>query len=133
LIFRKALPACLAAALLVGTGMYLHRNAPPACTSDEALGRVYATLRDHFHLESVFLNDIRTLSGGFFSDHYDCSAEVTEIRGNIAASDMSWRAVRYRIARQETAPDAAVTVELGGSVPLAPKQRTLWQRVLAYL
>lgn len=134
MIFRNAFVACLAAAaLLVGAGMYLHRNAPPACTSDEALGLAYATLRDRFHLESVFLNDIRTLSGGYFSDHYDCSAEVTEIRGNIAASGMPWRAVRYQIAHQEAAPDTVVTVELGGGVPLAPKQKTFWQRVLAYL
>ena len=113
--------------------MYLHRDAPPACNSDEALDHVYATLRDRFHLQSIFLNDIRTLSGGYFSNRYDCSAEVTEVRGNIAASGMPWRAVRYRIVHQDTAPYAAVTVELGGTVPLAPKRRTFWQRVLAYL
>jgi hypothetical protein len=119
-------------AVLLSAGAFaahLHSKAPPACGSDEALGQVYAALRDRFHLESIFLNDIRTLSGGWFSAQYDCSAQVTEIRGNIAASGMPWRAVRYQIVRRKTAPYAGVTVSLGGSVPLAPKRPSFWQRV----
>lgn len=134
-MLRSRLMWCVVLAVLAGsaTAAYLHRNAPPGCGSDTALGQVYAALRDRFHMESVFLNDIRTVSGGWFSDHDECSAEVTEIRGNVAASGMPWRRVRYQIAHLEAAPYAAVTVALGGSVPLAPKAPTFWQRVWAYL
>ena len=120
----------VAAAVVVGgIAAYLRAGAAPACGSDAALGQVYAALHDRFHLESIYLNDIRTVSGGWFSGRYDCSAEVTEIRGNIAASGMPWRAVRYQIVRRETAPYADVTVSLGGSVPLAPERKSFWQRV----
>jgi len=122
--------AVLAAAVIMGgAAAYLRSDAAPACGSDAALGQVYAALRDRFRLESVFLNDIKTLSGGYFSGHRDCAAEVTEIRGNVAASGMAWRAVRYQIVRREAAPYADVTVSLGDSVPLAPERRSLWQRV----
>ncbi|HUB13720.1 MAG TPA: hypothetical protein VMB34_17355 [Acetobacteraceae bacterium] len=124
-----------AIALLVAGAMalYLRSDAAAACDSDEALGQVYALLRDRFHLQSVFLNDIRAVSGGYFGDRRDCSAEVTEIRGNVAASSMPWRAVRYRIVRQHPAPSAVVSVELGGDRPLAPRRPSFWMRVLAYL
>ena len=112
---------------------YLRSTAAPDCASDVALGQVYAALRDRFHLQSVFLNDIKEHAGWYLSDRRDCSAEVSEIRGNVAASGMDWREVRYRIVARDGAPDAAVSVELGGRVPLAPKSRTFWQRMLANL
>ena len=124
----------LAVAAIAGASTaYLRSGAAPDCGSDAVLGQVYAELRDRFHLESVFLNDIEARSGWYFSGRRDCSAEVTEIRGNVAASGMPWREVRYRIVYQDVAPYAAVTVVLGGNVPLAPKPRTLWQRMLADL
>jgi hypothetical protein len=120
----------LGAAVFLGSAAaYLRSDAAPACGSDAALGQVYAVLRDRFHLDSVFLNDIKPLAGGYFSDRRNCAAEVTEIRGNVAASGMAWRAVRYRIVRRETAPYADVTVSLGDNVPLAPERRSFWQRL----
>ena len=130
---RRWLVALTVVAVAGAVTLYLRSGAAPDCGSDAALGQVYAALRDRFHLESVFLNDIQARSGWYLSTRRDCSAEVTEIRGNVAVSGMPWRAVRYRIVYPDPAAPAAVTVELGGSVPLAPKPRTFWQRVLANL
>ena len=127
-----ALSVVAVAVVVGGVAAHLRASAAPACSSNAALGQVYAALRDRFHLESVFLNDIRTLSGGWFSSRYDCSAEVTEIRGNVTASGLPWRAVRYQIVRRETSPYADVTVSVGGNVPLAPGRRSLWQRLFGW-
>jgi hypothetical protein len=119
--------------LLGGTALYAHQAAAPACDSNQALGKVYGVLRDQFHLETVFLRDSRTTSGGFFSATRDCVAEVAEIRGNINAADMPWRLIHYRIAFPDRSDVFAVTVDLGGAVPFAPPtQRTLLTRLLAF-
>src|ERR1700691_4424821 len=71
----------VALASLGAATLYVHRNAAPTCTGEWTLGRVSETLRDNFHLDSIIMNHITTISGGFFSNSHDCAAEVTEIRG----------------------------------------------------
>ena len=123
----------VAVASLGAAIFYARSNAPPTCTSDWTLSRVSESLRDNFHLDSIIMNHIRTVSGGFFSSSHDCAAEVTEIRGGEDASGMSWREIRYRIIHQATPPSFRTTVELGGHVPLAPQTPSLWTRLLARL
>ena len=130
---RRALFIACAALISVGLAvLYLHRSAAPACDSELATGRVYDVLRSEFHLDSIFVNDARTISGGFFSNDHNCVAEVTEIRGNVNASNMPWREIRYRIVQQEKSQRPTITVELGSYVPLAPPAPSLWKRLLAY-
>jgi hypothetical protein len=123
----------VAFASFAAAGLYAHRDAPPTCDSEQALSRVGEVMRDEYHLDSTFLNNIRTVSGGFFSDSHECSAEVTEIRGNVNASDMPWREVRYQIVRREKSEHADITVRLGGAVPLAGPSPSLWARLIAHL
>src|ERR1700677_4129327 len=113
--------------------LYADRNAPPTCTSERTLGSVSETLRDNFHLDSIIVNHIRTVSGGFFSNVHECSAEVTEIRSGENASGMTWREIRYQIVHRHKSQPFAVTLELGGYVPLAPETPSLWSRLLASL
>jgi hypothetical protein len=113
--------------------LYAHEQASPACDSEQAMDRVSVLLRNNFHLDSLLMNNVRTVSGGYFSDRRECSAEVTQIRGNVDASGMKWRAVRYRIVYQDKSRRPAITAELGGSVPLAAKVPSLWKRLLAHL
>ena len=110
-----------------GSALYLHGDAPPGCDSEPALRKVTDILREQFHLDGVFVNNVSTVSGGWFSDRHECSAEVAAIRGNVNASDMAWREIRYQIDRQ------AITVTLGGDVPLAKPALSLWERLLARL
>jgi hypothetical protein len=134
LLTRNALSIGLVAFALLGAfGFYAHERASPACDSEQAMGRVSVILRNDFHLDSLLMNNVRTVSGGYFSDSHDCSAEVTQIRGNVDASGMPWRAIRYRILVRDKAQSPAITVELGGSVPLAAKVPSRWKRLLAYL
>jgi hypothetical protein len=127
---RTALSIGLVAfASLGAAGLYAHRYAAPACDSEQALGRVYEIPRDEFHFDSVLVNNITTVSGGFFSDRHECSAEVTEIRGNVNASDMPWREVRYWIVPGDKSERSAITVRLGGGVPLAEPTPSLWKRL----
>jgi hypothetical protein len=123
----------VAFASLGAATLYVHRNAPPTCTSDWTLGRVSEILRDNFHLDSIIMNHIATVSGGFFSDSHDCTAEVTKIRSGEDASGMAWQEIRYRIVHQDESRTSAVTLELGDHVPLAPQTPSLWARLLAYL
>jgi hypothetical protein len=119
-------------ASLGGAALYFYRNAPPTCDSERALDRISEVLRDDFHLDSILVNNVSTVSGGFFGDNQDCSAEVAEIRGGVDASDMRWREIRYRIVQLGSQP-FTITVELGDHVPLDPQTPSLWARVLAYL
>lgn len=124
--------ALVACGLLGAAALYLHRNAPPACDSRWAFDKVSQVLRDDYHVESIFVNNFKTVSGGYFSDGHECSAEVSAIRGNVNAGDMGWREIRYRIVRHgESLPQ--ITVELRGQVPLAPPPPSFWTRLLAYL
>jgi hypothetical protein len=125
--------AFVAVALLGAAALYVHRLAPPTCGSELALDRISRILRDDFHLDSIIANNVRTVSGGFFSDSHDCSAEIAEVRGDVDASVMPWREIRYRIVHQDKPPSFGITVELGDRVPLEPQNPSLWQRLLAHL
>jgi|HubBroStandDraft_1064217.scaffolds.fasta_scaffold95632_3 hypothetical protein len=113
--------------------LYVHRNAPPTCTSDWTLDLVSEILRDNFHLDSIIVNHIQTVSGGFSSNTHDCAAEVAEIKGDEDASDLPWWEIRYRIVHQDGSRPSAVTVELGDRVPLAPPTPSPWVRLPSYL
>ena len=119
--------------VLGGGSFWLHRLAAPACASDRALHAVYEKLHATPEYDSIFLNDVRTEFGGFFSDERTCSAQVAEVRGNTIAADLPWRAIRYRVESQSGSDQPVVTVELGGEVPLAPLRPSWWKRLLAYL
>jgi hypothetical protein len=100
----------VAFASLGAATLYAHRNAPSTCTSDWTLSRVSVILRDNFHLDSIIVNHIRTVSGGFFSDSHDCTAEVTEIKGGEDASGMAWQEIRYRVVDQDGSRPSLVTL-----------------------
>jgi hypothetical protein len=124
---------CAVLASIAAVGVYMSVTAAPACNSTRTLDRVAGTLRDHFHLDGIFLNDPMTVSGGWFSDSRDCWAEIAAIRGNENASALPWRAVRYRIVHQANSQAPTIDVQLGGDVPLAPPTPSVWKRLLAYL
>jgi hypothetical protein len=126
---RIVLPAGLAAVVALGVGWHGYDGAAPGCDSRGALNQVDAVLRDQYHLDSIFLNNIKTVSGGLFSERRDCSAEVAAIRGNVNASDMPWREIRYRIEERDRAVPAAVSVTMGDAVPLAKPAPSLWERL----
>jgi hypothetical protein len=123
----------VAVASLVAAGLYAYWHRAPACDSNQALDRVYAVLRDEFQFDSVLLNDVATVSGGFLAQRRECSAQVAQIRGNVNASDMRWRAIRYWIAVADVPSRSTVKVQLGGAVPLAAPQPSLWQRLVRSL
>lgn len=115
---------------LGAAAVYVHDSGPPSCTSEPVLNQVYAELHDQFHLDSIFLNDIRTVSGGYFADRFACTAEVATIKGNQDVSTLPWRAVRYGIVQQDAPPGFAVTVELGGVTPFVRRKPSFWQRLV---
>ena len=118
---------------LGAAGLYAHRNAPPTCDSEQAWRKLSDVLRDAYHLDGMFLNNVETVSGGFFSDNHECSAEIAPIRGNVNASDMPWREIRYRIEQRDNSGRFSITVKLGGAVPLAVPSPSPWARLLAHL
>jgi len=134
LIPRMVVPIGFAILASVGTvGLYARWNSLPTCDSEQAMNRVDEVLRDEYHLDSIFVNDIQTVSGEFFGDRRECSAEVTPIRGNMNASDMPWQEVRYQIERRAESEILAITIKLGGAVPLAGPPPSLWARLRARL
>ena len=134
LTVRMALPVGFVVLASAGAvGIYAYKDAVPTCDSKQVQSRVYEILRDEFHIESIFVNDIRTVSGGFFSDRRECSAEFASIRGNVNASDMPWREVLYQIEQCVKSEEISITVKLGSDVPLAKPTPSLWSRLLAYL
>jgi hypothetical protein len=124
---------CMVVAASGGAAMYAHRDAAPACDSDQVQGQVSRLLHDQFHLDSVFLHDFTATSGGYFGATRECIAEVAEIRGNVDAADMRWRHIRYRVAHSDIPDRPVVTVDLGGATAFvaAPKQ-TLWTRMFVH-
>ena len=134
LTVRMALSVSFAVVASAGAvGLYEYKDAAATCDNKQVMSKVYEILRDEFHIESIFINDIRTISGGLFSDAHLCSAEFAPIRGNVNASDMPWREVRYQIKRQEESEHISVTVKLGGDVPLARPTPSLWSRLFTFL
>ena len=130
---RLLLSLGLAAVVSLGAvAVYAHARATPPCDDEQVMGRVDNILRDRFQFDSILVNNIRTLSGGYFSDRHECLAEVTPIRGNINASDMPWREMRYSVAHGDPPERFVVTVTLGGAVPLAEPKPPLWKRLLGY-
>ena len=127
---------CIVGVVVVGLGgaaLYAHDSAAPACDGDATEGEVNRVLHDKFHLQGVFLHDVTTFSGGYFSDARDCVAEVAEIRGNVDAGNMPWRTVRYQVTRSGDPESPVVTVDLGKATPFVPPSgQTWWTRLLAH-
>jgi hypothetical protein len=131
---RMALPIGAVAVVSLGAAaLYARGNAPPDCGSERALDSVSAILRDGLHLDGVYMTNIRTLSGGMFSDRRDCVADIAQIRGGENASGMPWQEIRYRIVRQGKSRTPVITAELGDPVPPPQPQPSLWRRILTYL
>jgi hypothetical protein len=133
LLTRYAFPIGFVVLASLGIGaLYIRQNPPVGCNSGPTMDRVSAVLRDTFHLDGILVNDVKTVSGWYFSERHDCTAEVAQILGNVEASGMKWRAIRYRILEQDEAGQPVVSVELGDTVPLSRKPPTAWKRVLAF-
>jgi hypothetical protein len=127
---RRALFVIAAAALLAGAGaLYAHDQAAPGCDSEAAQSRLSKILSAQFHVDGIFINNVTTTAGNWFSRRQACSAEIVSIRGNVDASDMPWRAVIYQIERPAAAQPFTLTAQLGGSVPLAEPAPSLWSRL----
>jgi hypothetical protein len=124
---------CAVVAALGCAAWYAHGSAAPACDSNETQGQVYRVLHEQFHMDSVFLHDVSTTSGGYFSGAHDCAGEAAEIRGNVDAADLSWRQVHYRVVRSDSSEDPDVTVELGGATPFVKQpEQTFWTRLRTF-
>jgi hypothetical protein len=124
----------IVAVVLAGAAeAYMIEVAAPTCDSSEAQDKLYSALLDEFQLHNIFVNNVATTSGGWFDTKQACSAQVTEIRGNVAAAEMPWQGVRYNIQRPGVGQPFTMTVELGGAEPLAVPEPSLWARLLAYL
>jgi hypothetical protein len=130
---RNALPIgfVVLAVLAIGT-IFVRRIAPPSCTSEQAMDGLSEVLRNQFQLGGIIVNNVETVSGWYFSDRHDCSAEFAEIKGNLSALGMTWRAIRFRVQQQDEAQRPVVTVEMGDVVPLAAKIPSVWKRFLAH-
>ena len=122
-----------ALASLAAAALYAHSRAASRCDSEQALRRITDILRDEFHFDGVFVNNTTNVSGGWFSTRRECAAQVAEIKGNVSASDLPWRDLRYSIAPGPTAERADIVVMLGGGEPLAARRKSLWQRLLGSL
>lgn len=119
----------VAAAAIVAAGGYFYFAAAPSCGSDQVQGRASELLRSQFSLDSVFFNNIQDVSGNIFSDRRECTAQVTQIKGNISPTAMSWRQLHYTIAPGTEADLPDIKVDLGPSGPYVPPPPTLWERV----
>ena len=92
---------CVAVVCVGGAAFYVHTGAAPACDSDRAQAQVSRVLRDRFNLQSVFLHDFTTLSGNYFSNSRECTAEIAQIEGNVDAANLKWRQIRYRVVHSD--------------------------------
>jgi hypothetical protein len=89
-------------------------------------------LHDVLHRGGLLVNDIRIVSGGYFSDSHDCSAEVTQTSVYVDASYLRWREIPYGIADRDESRRAVVTMEVRGDAPLAGPPPLLWTSLLAH-
>jgi HD-like signal output (HDOD) protein len=120
------------AAVAAGGGLtYLHRHAPPGCAAEVTLDRVSAALRTQWQLPSVIVENVRTVSSGFFGNRYECSADVARLLSGVAASDMEWHQVRYSSERPGSSPLTVVSVTVGPAIPLPPS-RSFLDRIRAW-
>ena len=119
----------VAAVAIVSVGGYFYFAAAPACTSNQVQGRASELLRTQFSLDSVFFNNIQEVSGNIFSDHRECTAQVTQIKGNTSPTAMSWRQLRYSIAAGTEPELSDIKIDLGPSGPYVPPPLTLWERI----
>lgn len=123
-----------ACAAIAGGAIIYHRTrAPIACDSTEAADRLHAILQGTLHLDSVFINDVRTVAGGPFATRYDCTAEIAEIQGNTNASAMHWRSLDFTITKPRPSGPSVITARLGAETTLEPRQPGFWQRLFARL
>ena len=119
----------VAAVAIVAVGGYFYFAAAPYCDSNQVQGRASALLRSQFNLDSIFFNNIQEVSGNIFSDRRECTAQITQIKGNTSPTAMSWRQLRYSIA-PGTDPDLPdIKADLGPSGPYVPPPVTLWERI----
>ena len=117
------------AVAIVAVGAYFYFAAAPSCDSDKVQARTSDLLRSQFSLDSVFFNNIQEVSGNIFSDRRECTAQITQIKGNTSPTAMSWRQLRYSIA-PGTDPDLPdIKADLGPSGPYVPPPVTLWERI----
>jgi hypothetical protein len=120
-------------ALAGAAELYMHEAAAPTCDSAEAQDKLYAVLLNEFRMHNIFVNNVLTTTGGWFDTAQACSAQVTEIRGNVSASAMPWQGVQFSIQRPHLSQPFTMTVTLGGNEPLAAPNPSLWARLLAHL
>jgi hypothetical protein len=113
--------------------VYAHQDAAPACDSKLAMSGVYDVLRDEFHLDGLFVNNVVPEAGWFFSRSRDCAAQITQIKGSVDVATLQWRAIHYRIVHRDTSERPAITLDLGGPAPLETPDQSLWARVRARL
>ena len=119
------------AVAIVAVGGYFYFAAAPSCDSDKVQARTSDLLRSQFSLDSVFFNNIQEVSGNIFSifsDRRECTAQVTQIKGNTSPTSMSWRQLRYSIAPGTDPELPDIKIDLGPSGPFVPPPLTLWQR-----
>jgi hypothetical protein len=112
--------------------LFAHRSAPPGRDSGQILDRVAAILYGVLHRGGLPVNDIRTVSSGYFTDSHDCSVEVTQTSVYVNASCVRWREIPYGILDRDESRRAVVTFEVLGDAPLAGPPPFLWTSVLAY-
>jgi hypothetical protein len=105
----------------------MHAKSAAACTSVEALDKLHRVLRARYGLDSTFINDVKTASGGFFATRQHCTAQIAEIRDNVNAEDMAWRALDYVIVRDGASSGSVVTAELGGPMKLNVPPPSFWR------
>lgn len=121
----------IGAVAIGATAWELHKDNPPSCTSEQALNAVSTALHDRYELDSIFLNDIRTVRGNWFSSSFDCRAEETVIAGNRNMEDLPWRAVHYKVMHLDGVPNFAVVAELDGPTPFVRDKLSFWQRLFS--
>jgi hypothetical protein len=113
--------------------LYAYERAAPSCDSEATQARVYAALVNQFHRNGIIVNNVTTLSGTWFSRSHVCSAQIATIQGNVAASDLTWQAVRYTIGQRGGLQPFAIDVTLGNNVPLDAPNPSLLDRLLTWL
>ena len=127
---RTFIIGVLACAACVVGALYLRSAA--TCGSNEALGKLAAILRDRYHLDSIFFNDVETITEWPLATSNACTAQIAHIEGNADVANLPWRSVSYTIVRDPATGESVVTAELGGPVPMSTA-RSLWDRLLARL